>query len=298
MVYGGNARHMGKSVRGGDMKRLLPILFLLCLPLALLAQDKPVQVARMGPVMVGGSAGTAASYTWSCIDADIMCEDFDGASVCGDDAAGATNCQETWDVTETASATVVFATAGTACTGKGTYVALLDDADAAAFGAYMVYDAGASKTETWTQLYFKATEDLAANARTMKLVSICSNATCSSEAVSVKWYRVGAGAYRLDVVFNAKTYSSTATNLALNKWYGLRLYYKVNDAAGIAAYYQDDVTTDSWTQITIADATTTTTAAQYWYHSGAGSATADVANLFIDMIKVRSATGYPAASCP
>jgi hypothetical protein len=81
------------------MKRLLIIAFLLCASLSY-AQE-PMRLARMSTAIAGGGGSAAVCSAGSCIDSThscdvvyLLCEDFIGASACGDGVHS--NCHSSW----------------------------------------------------------------------------------------------------------------------------------------------------------------------------------------------------------
>lgn len=80
--------------------------------------------AWMSMMQVAGAGGAAAAYHCDSVaDSDVLCEDVESVTDCGDDAANDQNCRNiTWDSTETGG-TVIFDAAhnGTlSCADKGT----------------------------------------------------------------------------------------------------------------------------------------------------------------------------------
>ncbi len=278
------------------MKKTIIITTLILLLLPVLCLAGPLQKKQMAVIANKNVSG----YTFSCTDADLVCEDYDYTSDCGNDAAGATNCRVTHVVDET-YATITFAKSGSACAGKGSYVAGLEDTSAD--GVPNVYiDGGAGHSVWYIQIYFRLLNDLSSNTRASYIVWGDTSTSFSNIAFELQFVRVSAGNYKVCTYhYNRTGYElncSTKTDFQLNTWYGGRLFYDddVSEGIGIAAYHQPDVTTDSWTQIAITTPLTPARTARYLAVQPNGIAV-ETNDLDIDMLKADT-SGFPASSCP
>jgi hypothetical protein len=248
------------------------------------------------------SGGGAAAGVWSCTDANILCENFDGATDCGNDAANAQNCANTWVVDET-KGNALFATADTVCAGKGTYVLHMEEiTDNSNAGVSATFDAGATKSISYFQGYFKMVNDIYADTAAISPFTAYQS-TAGTLSYQVRFERVSAGVYKIGLQYNNRTgwvivYSAT-TNLALNTWYGVRVYFESNKASGTGISWAIDYNlSGTFIDQSIASPLTQDYPPRYWMTSSNYSDSLWLTqHVSVDMIKINS-SAYPAASCP
>lgn len=235
------------------MKRLILIVFLLLIA----TPAHPFGAA----IMAAASAGGAAAFSY-CTDGThddtntvvLACESFNGASDCGNDAGAAANCNRTWVVNETGNNFALFATTGeTPCAGRGTYVLkLVDDEAGSTLRAYT--DLASAQNTIYVQVYFKLLNDLSANTKIALVIHADTGTAFTNVSFQAQFVRVSAGNYKLRIYwYNGSGWvsvDSTKVNFQLNTWYGVRVKYINNQAdpnVGIEAWYQDDITSSTWT---------------------------------------------------
>lgn len=246
----------------------------------------------MSPCMLG--AGGGATVTWSCADADIICESFD-ASDDGYDL--------TWTETESnGTLTPKTSHSGTLGGQKGAYCIEGSDSSGVATGSGFAYTDGGAQAVSYTQFYFNHTNALGANGRATYIARADTTTSFSNSAWTIYFTRVSDGNYKVQLQFydggSWRLYDSSQTNLSVNTWYGVRVYYVPNNANGISWQIQYNVAVDSWTSESNAVTQTAARTPRYWgFGVIGGSNVAETPTVQIDMVKVDK-DAYPASTAP
>jgi len=252
-----------------------------------------------GKAVVNNS--TQGTVAWSCSDANIFCENFNGSTACGN-AAGDTNCNRTYSVNETSGPVSFSNSASGWGTKNGPYTSLL--ADASTTSENMSYNSALTSVNTaYTQLYFKIGTDLTLNNSTGIIFGEYYNGT--SNLVWVLGYkRISAGNYQLTLqYYNAAngtaTSYSTLQNYQLNTVYGVRVYWNKGQATGGISWGIDNSLSGSFTDqgLTNTDGTTSLRNITNMMVANITSSVSNLQHLFVGMMKINS-TAYPAPTIP
>lgn len=270
------------------MKYLWIILFLL-LSVPAYAEN------GMGPGP--GFKTYVAGSSWSCSDASIFCENFNGSTACGNGTDS--NCNYTYTVTST-NGVVSFSTASTIGGQNGPYVLRVNDTSSSANGVQALYNF-TSTTTTYTQLYVKLVSDLNLdNREDVFFGTYLSGGTQQNYVLLMQ--RVSAGHYKFGISYqnyasaNVEVYSTDA-DFALNTWYGVRVYWKTNQSSAGISWAIDKTLSGTFVDQGLTDGTMNRNVAQVVMKASNPDLATEVPNFHVAMVKM-NATAYPAPTIP
>ena len=211
------------------------LLLLLLIPSLCFGQE---QVARLSIPFVASSisAGTTAYCTGAATctatnpgECDQLCEDGEGSSDCGDDAAGNTNCRNTWDFSEAGTSTIDFTyTAGgtypCASTTNTNVIRVVSDGTNWPTAQVDTVDTGSTN---YTQFYFYLEAEGLSNTNSISFVKACVTSGCSTIAWWVGIYDDAGTIKPFMYYYNGSTFSQMigTSTVSLNAWYRMRVKY-------------------------------------------------------------------------
>lgn len=241
--------------------------------------------------------------TWTCDDADIFCEGFEGFTDCGNDAAGATNCNYTYTSSEPTGTSVVFSSPSGPGGQDGSYVLSVDDSSSSLSGNNTKYTFVSNIGTFYKQFYFKANRP-AATSSGATIVQLYNDAGFSTGLIDVSFEYVSVGNYKIQFVHrnssvSSITTTSNLTNLTLDTWYGIRIFYSASQPSGGVSFAIDYDLDGTFTPQTIADTSTSSRSLRCMMFQN-GTTTASVgANFktYFDMIKINTSS-FPAVTVP
>lgn len=216
------------------MRKLLIILFLL---IFLLIPAIPVHSATTvsgRPCPGGAGSATYCTGAATCTatnpgECDLLCEDFEGASDCGDDAANDQNCRNTgFVVTLGTDDTIDFTTAhsGTlGCTDKGSN-AVQVAITAGSHATYAYKDLGATKAVTYTQFYVNVVSEGIGDSMVTALVKGDQATNGGTSLWYLNLYQTGGSLYLRLTYYNAAPFATITSSspISAGTWYRINIY--------------------------------------------------------------------------
>ena len=188
-----------------------------------------------------GSTGLCSSCTPGD-PSDVFCEDFEGATDCGNDSGGASNCRCAWTSTETGTGSLSFAsTRGQStnpCAGKGTY-----NLDLYCGGTYeswsheySVTRSFSSTVTSYTNFYMRIESESLSDGERVFLLSLADPDNLV-DIMSVALRQVGGVLYLATYANSEATGPNTgSTVITVGTWYRVSVEYVSNTASGGKVY--------------------------------------------------------------
>jgi len=253
-------------------------------------------------------SGGGAPVSFSCTDADTICDDYDSDQDCGNDAANAQICRESWTVTEANGALTFAGTASGSIGGQsGTYVAEFNKSGDTSTDGQLAIQVVELTTE-YVQFYFNiVSATIDANGRWGTLL-YGHNAGYTEAYATIRWEITDRTAspmeYKLVLGhFNqagaAQTDDSSVTTMQVGTWYGARVYWLKNQESAGVAWWADYNLDGSFTSQTVADGGSThnDNIVNFGHSSYISATDGNLIKIQYDMLKV-DVTEMPAATVP
>jgi hypothetical protein len=268
------------------MKRLISLLLFLTLCCAVQAS------ARMNAYIAGCVASAAtANHCDSTSDSDVLCEDSESTTNCGNEAADDSVCRNTWTVREASGSTVVFdaAHSGTlSCTDKGSRAVQITKTDTDATHGIII--AKTAVDATFVQFYLNVVAENA-NASEVYIAGIMDGS--GNAIMQLRMTGKAANPTLRLLYYNGTGHAvgSESSALTVGTWYKIKMQYAVStDTNGIVKLYVDAAEVTAITN----NGSTRQAARYYWGNYDGGDA--DTYTIQIDDIKIDDDTEPGACS--
>jgi hypothetical protein len=269
------------------MKRLLPLLIFL-----LICSFAQTSSARMNAYIAGSVASTAtANHCDSTSDSDVLCEDSESTTNCGNEAADDSVCRNTWTVLEASGSSVVFdaSHSGTlSCTDKGSRAIQITKTETNAKNGIII--AKTAVDTTFVQFYLNVVAENA-NAGEVYIAGILDGS--GNGVMQLRMTGKAANPTLRLLYWNGTGWGVGAESSALTvgTWYRIRMQYAAStDTNGIVKLYVDDAEVTS-----ISNNGSTQQAGKYYWGNYNGGDT-DTYTIQIDNIKIDDDTEPGACS--